>query len=227
VKPKICAVVFGEKLVEIASTIKNVEKLSDLIEIRFDLSGREIEPKKIRKLTSVPLIATNRSKPEGGRFEGPAKKQLEKLLKAAEAEFDYVDLEVSSKISEEAQRFRSLGVKPIISFHNFKETPNTRKLDEILKKQKGKSDEICKIVSMARRIEDNLTILNFLYSAVKDQVKIIAFCMGKLGLPSRILSPIFGGYLTYASAMRGKEAAPGQLTLEELRQIYRLMGFKD
>ena len=88
-KPKICAVVFGENLEEIASTIKEAERLADLIEVRFGLSG-EVNPEKIRKLTSLPLIATNRSKNEGGKFEGSPEKQIEPLLKAAEAGFEYV-----------------------------------------------------------------------------------------------------------------------------------------
>jgi 3-dehydroquinate dehydratase len=48
--------------------------------------------------------------------------------------------------------------------------------------------------------------------------------MGSLGVISRILSPFFGGAFTYTSITRGKEAAPGQLTLAEARQIYNLLG---
>ena len=223
-KPKICAVAFGENLEEIASIIREAEKLADLIEVRFDLSG-EVDPEKIRRLTSLPLIATNRSKTEGGKFEGPAERQAELLLKAAEVGFEYVDLELSFKdLAKTVSKLKSFEVKLIISSHNFDETPSIDRLRDILRRQKESSAEICKIVTMARSVEDNLTILSLLSSAAKNGEKIVAFCMGKLGLPSRILSPIFGGYFTYASIRRGREAAPGQLTLEELRQIYRLMG---
>lgn len=225
-KPKICAVIFGESLEEIALTIREAEKLADLIEIRFDLSA-EINPEKVRKLTSLPLIATNRSKTEGGRFEGPAEKQAEPLLEAAKSGFDYVDLEVSFRnLPETVSKLKNFGVKPIVSFHDFCETPSIEELEGIIRRQKKHLAEICKVVTMARRIEDNLTILSLLSSAVKRGEKIVAFCMGRLGLPSRILSPIFGGQFTYASVKRGKEAAPGQLTLEELKQIYKLMGFE-
>ena len=52
----------------------------------------------------------------------------------------------------------------------------------------------------------------------------ISFGMGRHGAPSRVMSPLLGGAYTYASASAGKESAPGQLTLWEMRLIYRAMG---
>jgi 3-dehydroquinate dehydratase len=52
----------------------------------------------------------------------------------------------------------------------------------------------------------------------------ICFCMGPVGRVSRVLSPLFGGAFTYAAVARGKEAASGQLTAPEMRQLYRLLG---
>jgi 3-dehydroquinate dehydratase len=48
--------------------------------------------------------------------------------------------------------------------------------------------------------------------------------MGEYGSPSRILSPLFGGLYTYASVGAGKEVARGQISIENLRSIYMLMG---
>ena len=47
-----------------------------------------------------------------------------------------------------------------------------------------------------------------------------AFAMGEAGKLSRILSPLCGGYFTYASLETGKEAAPGQISVQEIREIY-------
>jgi 3-dehydroquinate dehydratase len=41
---------------------------------------------------------------------------------------------------------------------------------------------------------------------------------------SRIFSPVFGGEFTYASSAVGAESAPGQLTIRDMREIYRIMG---
>lgn len=44
--------------------------------------------------------------------------------------------------------------------------------------------------------------------------------MGEKGLMSRILSPKFGGYLTFGTLEAGKVSAPGQPTIEELVHLY-------
>jgi 3-dehydroquinate dehydratase/shikimate dehydrogenase len=44
--------------------------------------------------------------------------------------------------------------------------------------------------------------------------------MGEYGHISRILTRKFGGLLTFASLRKGKESAPGQLTVDELSNIY-------
>jgi 3-dehydroquinate dehydratase/shikimate dehydrogenase len=46
--------------------------------------------------------------------------------------------------------------------------------------------------------------------------------MGEHGEISRILSPIFGSYLTFGSLSRGKESAPGQIPADILKNIYRV-----
>jgi 3-dehydroquinate dehydratase len=51
----------------------------------------------------------------------------------------------------------------------------------------------------------------------------VSFAMGPLGLASRVLCPLIGGYFTYASLGEGKESAPGQLTVDQLKGIYRMM----
>ena len=45
----------------------------------------------------------------------------------------------------------------------------------------------------------------------------------KLGVISRVLSPVYGAAFTFASVERGAESAAGQLTLDEIRGIYRSM----
>ena len=50
----------------------------------------------------------------------------------------------------------------------------------------------------------------------------IGLAMGPIGTISRILSPKFGGFLTFGSISAGKESAPGQTTLSELRNVYCL-----
>jgi 3-dehydroquinate dehydratase len=50
--------------------------------------------------------------------------------------------------------------------------------------------------------------------------------MGELGRVSRLLSPLFGGYFTFASLERGSETAAGQMTIQEMKSAYELLGLK-
>jgi len=68
-----------------------------------------------------------------------------------------------------------------------------------------------------------LTVLNFVSRACK-RTETVCFAMGELGKPSRILSPLFGALFTIASLERGRETAQGQLTVQEMRNIYQTLG---
>ncbi len=50
----------------------------------------------------------------------------------------------------------------------------------------------------------------------------IALSMGERGLPCRLLAPKFGGVLTFGALSAGRESAPGQPTVAQLRRLYRL-----
>jgi 3-dehydroquinate dehydratase len=50
--------------------------------------------------------------------------------------------------------------------------------------------------------------------------------MGELGKTSRLLSPMFGGFFTFAALETVGTTAPGQMTLREMKAAYDLMGFQ-
>ncbi len=52
--------------------------------------------------------------------------------------------------------------------------------------------------------------------------KIIAFCMGPIGLATRILTLRFGGLITYGCIEEGKASAPGQISAQDLIEMYRV-----
>lgn len=49
----------------------------------------------------------------------------------------------------------------------------------------------------------------------------IGLAMGPTGMISRLLSPKFGGYLTFGALSKGQESAPGQPTVQDLIEVYR------
>jgi 3-dehydroquinate dehydratase/shikimate dehydrogenase len=69
---------------------------------------------------------------------------------------------------------------------------------------------------------DNLEIFKLIERAEANDRKLIAIGMGSAGVPSRILGPSRGSFLTYASLDPDTSTAPGQLTAIELRDTYRV-----
>ena len=74
-------------------------------------------------------------------------------------------------------------------------------------------------MTTAKKVEDNLPILNFI-SANSSKTKLVCFCMGEHGKISRLLSPIFGAYFTFASFDKNSETAAGQMSIEEMKSAY-------
>jgi 3-dehydroquinate dehydratase type I len=172
--------------------------------------------KKLAKAVKIEKIATNRLKSEGGKYNGKEEDRIQILIKAAEEGFELIDLELKTIVKEAVKAVKNADAKPLISFHNFKETPPERILKKIYEKEVEAEAEVCKIVTKAESILDNIKIFNLLNEAYKKPL--VCFAMGKLGVPSRILSPIFGGAFTYACVEQKFKAAPGQFTIQEMKK---------
>ncbi|MBA7683365.1 Catabolic 3-dehydroquinate dehydratase [subsurface metagenome] len=81
--------------------------------------------------------------------------------------------------------------------------------------------DLCKVVTTAQSFTDNFTVLQLIREF--PDTKVVSLAMGHLGSVSRILCPLVGGDFTYASIGTGKESAPGQVTVTDLRKIYKMV----
>lgn len=224
-RPKICVPVMENSVSRVVRSLRLLERHDpDFIEIRFDSMKSPAGFSEIRSATERPLIATIRSKGQGGLFRGTEATSLEALTQAARDGFDYVDVELNTKDAHtKVHQLKQHGAKVIVSYHNTKLTPTDQALESILENEARAGADVCKIVSTARTYADNLRCLRFLEKHTKE-TKLVCFCMGKLGIPSRILSPILGCYFTFASLRSGRETASGQIPIDELRTLYKELG---
>jgi len=196
----------------------------DLFEIRFDLMKTTSSISKIRDITCRPIIATNRRRDEGGSFLGTEEDRIGMLLRAARDGFDYVDVEMKTKNATKlVRRLKQEGARAIVSYHNGKTTPRLSALESILERERKAGADICKIVTTAKSHADSLRCLSFVNKHTR-RTKLVCFAMGKLGIPSRVLSPIFGAYFTFASLGAGRETAAGQIPVKSLRTVYKEFG---
>jgi 3-dehydroquinate dehydratase/shikimate dehydrogenase len=190
----------------------------DMLELRLDYFSRINigEIKKLKSSFSISMIFTIRKKSQGGLFKGTEKERLKIIRDLLILEPEYFDLEydiADSLIKVIYQNYPH--VKLICSYHDFKKTP--KDLDKILISMVKKEFSVYKIAVFANATLDSLRMLNF----VRKHKNVCGLCMGALGAPTRILSPIVDNYLNYASIDSNQKTAPGQLCLRELFDIYR------
>jgi 3-dehydroquinate dehydratase type I len=196
----------------------------DLLEIRLDLMKDTAPIAQIRRNTDVPLIDTNRRRGDGGFYHGPEERRVDTLSEAAQHGFDFVDIELNAKnVRRLVCRFEQEGARTIVSHHNANNTPRMSTLESTLKREKKTGAYVCKVVTTAKRCADNLRCFELLNRHAR-RTKLICFAMGRLGMPSRVLSPVFGAYFTFASAEVGNETAAGQIPLSTLRRFYDELG---
>ena len=215
-KPVICAVIVDG----VTAAIREAEPLVDMFELRIDLVGSDWQEVAVR--LDKPWIACNRLAQEGGKWQGSEARRKEELLRACELGASIVDIELATKNLERVVPLIKKKARCLISFHESEKTPTLDSLKKVVRMQLAAGADICKVVTTAREFEDNLTVLELIKEF--PGLDIVAFAMGALGLPSRVLGPLVGGSIVYAAIEKGGESAPGQVTVAELHRLYQMVG---
>ena len=223
--PRVCVAVISSDPNQMAEKAELLVRDNSFLEFRLDYLSKPglALPRIKRFLESHPgtvVIATCRRVANGGKFRGSIASQLDLLNKAAAAGCQLVDVELqtASKVKpEQLQKLRTRAAL-ILSFHDFRAT---KKLDETLEKMLAYPADFYKIVSTATTLSDNVTMIKFL-AREGDRHSPVGMCMGEQGIISRVLGVRAGSVFTFASAIAGEETAPGQVTAQELRNVYRI-----
>jgi 3-dehydroquinate dehydratase/shikimate dehydrogenase len=208
-----------------------VSRGAELLELRTDyleslnveLAEKLIAAAKAESEKPLPVIVTCRSKSQGGSIAYPDKLRLDILTTAIKTNVEFIDFEYESFRDINNQEKIRLALSQarrtrlILSAHNFKGPFDDAgsMYRHILATYPA---AIPKLVYTANHINDCFDALDLL-SRTHD--KAIIFCMGRAGLITRILAKKLGSFLTFAASERQTATAPGQLTIEELKDIYR------
>ena len=225
--PRLCVAVIGSDAASIVERAESLVRDNPFLEFRLDYLSQPLAglPKLKNFLEMHPeatVIATCRRAVNGGKFRGSVAAQLAVLLKAADAGFQLVDLELQSVKALKPQELQELSdrVGLIISYHNFR---NTKKLEEPFEAMTEYQADFYKVVSTAINLYDNVVMMKFV-EANSGKREMIGLCMGEQGIISRVLGVRAGSVFTFGAATRGEETAPGQATANELRDTYRIEG---
>jgi 3-dehydroquinate dehydratase/shikimate dehydrogenase len=190
---------------------------AQLVELRLDYIRRPLDIKRLLTDRPGPVIVTCRRPQDGGRWMKSESDRIMALRTAIAEGADYVDLELD--IAHAISRYRN--TQRIISYHNLEETPGN--LEEIHHRMSQLDPDIIKIVTMANNPLDNAKALRLVRNS---PIPTVAFCMGEMGMPSRILGGRCGAPFTYAAYGDDSKIAPGMLTLKQLNEDFRYDSIK-
>lgn len=188
-----------------------VDQGAPLVELRLDYINGKVNLKRLMDDRPGPVIITVRRQRDGGKFSGSEEERL-MLLRTAIAEgAEYVDLE--EDIATNIPRYGK--TKRVISYHNFRKTPDD--LAELHARMGTLDPDVVKLATLANHPHDNLRMLRLMKSS---SLPTVGICMGDIGTASRILAGKFGAPFTYATFHHERTLAPGQLSFQQMTEIY-------
>lgn len=205
---------------------------ADLAEFRIDLLSFASDTKQVialghelkKILGNKPMIATIRTKNEGGQLEisdVDYGKTYQAYLK--NPFMDWLDVEMfrdQEVVSEIVQKAHQKKVLIVMSNHDFQKTPSQDEIEKRLLKQDQMGADILKIAVMPKSKQDIFTLMNVTLKVSQQTTKpLLTMSMGQLGTISRVATANMGG--SYSFGMIGEASAPGQIDVTKLKQILK------
>ncbi len=185
------------------------------VELRLDALGETPDFPALRAaFAGRTLLATLRSRAEGGRFDGTASTAASLLGAALDAGFDLVDVELALAGPGLLGLPRE---RVVVSSHCFERTPED--LEERAARLEATGARFAKLVATASDLADALRLLR-LQAARGREERLAAFGMGEAALVTRALSPYLGASLSFGAALADEATAPGQLPAADLLDVF-------
>ncbi len=227
-KPVLLCTVLEE---DVESTVKSAKKAfengADCIELRIDKLKDNSMIKEVIKKIKEPKLLVCRPKDWDGFFEGTEEERVERLLIAIESGADAVDIELKThdNLREKViKKTKEKEIPVLIAYENFEKTPSNEELLNILKEEQKLGADIAKFAVIAKNYNDIIRVLQVVLEAKKNlDIPFVAIAMGKFGSASLPLACVLGSSMTYCAVERGKEGAPGQLTVKDTKMIIDLL----
>lgn len=222
---KVCVSVCADSVADLMAKIALADKSADVIEIRIDcLSDAERNLRDpvemgamLRQIYSVAhrsqYLTTLRPAEQGGKRRIALEDRLG--FWASRDVRGWADFE-----EDVFSASRPVPDKRICSFHDFSGIPEN--LAEIYERLRNTGADVVKIVVPADDFHDALSVWGLLQRARTDNTPIIPIAMGEAGKWTRILGLAHGAFMTYASFETGAETAPGQISVGDMFEVFRV-----
>ncbi|MBQ8588857.1 MAG: type I 3-dehydroquinate dehydratase [Firmicutes bacterium] len=233
--PKICVPMTGKTVRDLCNEAELLRKAgADLAEWRVDWFTQWRSEDSVDEalhlirssLKEIPLLVTFRTHLEGGNSEITTEEYgnlYRTVLNSGQA--DLIDLELffdDTVVSELITEAKAAGVKIVCSNHDFTKTPDEGELRSRLKKMEQLGADIAKIAVMPRSAGDVAVLLKVTAESAEElNCPVITMSMGRTGVISRMAGQIFGSCVTFGTV--GNASAPGQIPLEQLKEVLSLI----
>ena len=132
-----------------------------------------------------------------------------------------MELLVASVFFASKSHTASSKTKFIVSSHDYKTTPDNEYLYKLVQAIRDVGADIVKFATTGQDISDGNRVLEVVRTTSQDG-PVIGLCMGEKGQATRILAGKYGGFLTFGALSPERQSAPGQPTIDELRNLYRI-----
>ncbi len=240
---KIVASVVETTREEALAQIARASDEADGIEVRLDALGVNPAEDSMSLLASLlgasrrPMIWTYRPREEGGyadvglperlRFWSRAIAWAERSAEARARLFYDLEVDLAEALLKEhrfgpAIRSASFPWERVIVSHHWFEPAPSVEVEATYERLKALPARILKLALFAHDVGDVLPIFRLLERARQERRELVGLAMGVAGWITRILGPAYGSAFTYGAVAPGREAAPGQIPVSELRALYRV-----
>ncbi|MFQ5834009.1 MAG: type I 3-dehydroquinate dehydratase [Candidatus Thorarchaeota archaeon] len=199
---------------------------ADMVEHRLDFMDRIERLEEIYRATEKPIIVTCRSRENGGLFDGNEEQRIRNLLMAMAGGASYVDVEIetdSAHLELVREQTSRMECGLIVSKHYHDSTPNEADLLSMVVSLGSAKPDIIKLVTTPKTKDDCRRILRLYDQENRPNLPLIAFGMGPLGRFTRVCALFLGAPFMYVSQDHGEVAAPGQISLSEMRKILEVL----
>jgi 3-dehydroquinate dehydratase / shikimate dehydrogenase len=217
---RLCAVAAASSAAELSKLVRSAVRQTRTVELRLDWLSSDAERARFlgwlgkSKPRNTTFLATCRRREGGGKFSGGVDRELYWLIQAREAGCQWCDLELETlhKLPGKSVRGYPVPAHVLLSLHDFGRTPD---LPPSMNPSARCGVDAVKIAAEAQSIHDSVRLLRL----ARNSKNFIAVPMGEVGLPARILALREGSALAYAPVATA--TAPGQVSLDEMKHLYR------
>ena len=208
---------------------------AEAVELRLDYAQTELAGDDVQMLIEAAhrmglmVLATCRPNWEGGNYQDSEQQRLGILRLATARGADFVDVELACFQREgfdighltdpQAAEAGHEKTKFLLSSHDF--TAKPADIAQRLDRMADFGADVCKIAYQADSIEDSFEALDVVRERAAVGQAVVALAMGQAGVMTRLLAKKLGAFLTFASLTPESQTAPGQLTVEQMKSVFR------